>query len=140
MPIGGLIRLVVVTLAETAAVRNLGAAAVRISAAVLCTISIAVFATAAIGCAVAALWIYATPYVGPFGAPLVAAGALLAVCLGLALAARRLLRRKRAAPRSAAEPARLLAEATRLFKDHRGSILLAALIAGTVAAKGIRRQ
>lgn len=140
MPIGGLIRLFVITLAETAGARNLGAAAVRISAAVLCAVSIAVFATAAIGCAVAALWIYATPYVGLFGAPLVAAGALLAVCLGLALAARRLLRRRRPASRSIFEPEALIGGAMRLFKDHKGSTLLAALVAGTVAANGTRRQ
>jgi len=140
MPIGGLIRLVVVTLAEAGGARNLGAAAVRISAAVLCAVSIIVFATAAIGCAVAALWIFAMPYVGSFGAPLVAAGALFAVCLVLALAARRLLRRKRPASGSIFEPEALIGGVTRLFKEHKGSILLAALIAGTVAANGTRRQ
>jgi membrane protein implicated in regulation of membrane protease activity len=138
MPIGGFIRLVVMALAETGGARNIGIAAVRISAAVLCAISLIVLATAAIGCAVAALWIYATPYVGPDGAPLVAAGALLAVCLVLALVARGLLRRKRTASRSTAGPEVLLADATRLFKQHKESVLLAALIAGMVAANGSR--
>ena len=140
MQIGGLIRLAVMALVKTGGSRNIAAAAARISAAALCAISIVVLATAAIACTVAALWIYALPYVGTAGAPLVAAGALLATCLVLALAVQRLLERKRAALRSPMDPETLLAEAGRLFKEHKGSILLAALIAGAIAANGRRPQ
>ena len=136
MPIGGLIRLAVMTLVKTGASRNIGAAAARISAATVCAFFISVLAIAAIGCAVAALWIYATPYIGSVGAPLAAAGALLTICLILALAIRRLLERRPAALRSPMDPEALLADAMRLFKEHKGPVLLAALIAGIVAANG----
>jgi hypothetical protein len=49
---------------------------------------------AAIGCAVAALWIYLIPYAGPVGAPLIISGALLVLCVILALAAYLTGRRK----------------------------------------------
>jgi hypothetical protein len=53
---------------------------------------------AAIACAVAALWIYLIPYAGPVGAPLIVAGALLALCVILSLAAYVTARRKQKVP------------------------------------------
>jgi hypothetical protein len=53
---------------------------------------------AAIACAVAALWIYLIPYAGPVGAPLIVAGALLALCVILSLAAYFTARRKPQVP------------------------------------------
>jgi hypothetical protein len=53
-----------------------------------CLAAVALIALlAAMVCAVAALWIYLIPYAGPVGAPAIVAGALLALCLILSIAA-----------------------------------------------------
>jgi len=62
-------------------------------AAVLAAAALAAF-FGALGCAVAALWIYLIPYVGPVGAPLILSGGLLALCVILLAAAYLLARRK----------------------------------------------
>lgn len=139
MAIDGLIKIIAMTMAQARA-RNIAAAAGRIAGAVLCAGFMMMFFVAALGCGVAALWIYALPVVGPVAAPLVAAGALLVACLILMAIARGLLSRKRSASGSAAVPELILAEVTRLFKEHKGSVLLAAFIAGLVAANGSRAR
>jgi hypothetical protein len=99
-------------------------------------ISAAVCAIAAVACALAALWIFALPHVGPVGAPIVVAGVLLAVCLAmLALIFYAPKTRRASSPLVDAAPALLLAEATRLLKEHKGPVLMAALLAGLIAGK-----
>ena len=85
-----------------------------IALAVLCAI-------AAAGCLLAALWLYAIPFVGLAGAPLVVAGALLLAAAG-ALAVANRLRRPQPTP---ANPGGTMA------------MLIAALVAGIAA--GARR-
>ncbi len=60
----------------------------RTAADIALMLAAALMGTGAMGCAVAALWIFARPHVGPAGAPLVAAGALALVALILVLLAR----------------------------------------------------
>lgn len=87
---------------------------------------------AAIACALVALWLYVLPQVGPTGAPLVVAGVLLGMCLALfALVQYRF--RPRPPPAAGVAPSVLIAEATRLLNENKGTVLLAALLAGLVA-------
>jgi hypothetical protein len=118
---------------------KIGKAARRLTAAAGCAALAGICATASAGCAVAALWVFVLPRVGPVGAPLIAAAALLLLCLAL-LATSRVMLRRRPAPIASATlsgstaPALLIAEATRLFGDNKGAALLAALLAGATAA------
>jgi hypothetical protein len=93
-------------------------------------------AIAALACALTALWIYALPYAGTVGAPLVVAGVLVVLCLCTLLLVRHWLAPRRAPPPAAAAPALLLADATRLMRDHKAPVLLTALLAGLIAGRG----
>lgn len=125
-------------IAETVSAGGAGIAARRMTAAAWCVTLATAFATAAVGCAVTALWLFVLPEVGPVGAPLIAAAALLLLCLPLLAIARSVLR-QRSAPAPAiavpgvALPALLIAEASRLMEENKGAALLAALLAGATA-------
>lgn len=137
----GLLRLVEALLAVGRFTSGLGAALRRGSLALVCVLIAALLAVAAMGCAVAALWIYLLPLLGPVGAPLVAAGALLVLALVLLLVARRALGGR--APRTlpASNGVAATADLARLIKDHKIEMLVAALTAGLVAgAPGARRK
>ena len=79
------------------------------------------------------------PALGPVGAPLVVAASLSIVTLVLATAGWLIVRRSRPRPDVAAAPEFLLSEATRLFSEHKGAVLLAALVAGMAVANGSRK-
>jgi hypothetical protein len=139
-----LMEAVAMAFAEITASDRIRVAARRMTAAACCAVLAAAFATASVGCAVAALWIFVLPEVGLVGAPLIAAAALLFLCLSLLAIVRSVLRRQpaahpAAAVPSAAVPALLIAEASRLFDTNKGAALLAALLAGA-AAGGIDRK
>jgi len=88
----------------------------------------------AVGCAMVALWIWVAPTLGNAGAFLAVSGVLLCVFLGLVV-----LNRYSACPHSIEAPtqssALLVDEALHLFKSHKGSALIAALIAGIAAGQ-----
>jgi hypothetical protein len=129
-----LIRLAV-ALAEGGAVSLARQATARTACVVAAAAAAAGCAIAAVGCLLAALWIYALPHVGAVGAPLVVAGVLLAMCLAV-LGLMRYPLKRRPAPAPAGDAlAPLLAEATRLFKQHKGAVLTVALLAGLVAGR-----
>jgi hypothetical protein len=124
--------------AETMSAGGVGVAARRMTIGAWCVALATVFGAASVGCAVAALWVLVLPEVGPVGAPLVAAGALLLLCLPLLVIARSVLRRRPPPPPApalpdAAVPALLIAEASRLMEENKGAALLAALLAGATA-------
>lgn len=87
---------------------------------------------AAMTCALVALWLYVLPKVGPTGAPLVVGGVLVVMCLVLVALVRYELR-PRPSPPAGVTSTVLIAEATRLLKENKGPVLLAALVAGLVA-------
>ncbi len=123
---------------------RMGQRARRMTAAAWFALLATTFATASVGCGVAALWIFMLPAVGPVGAPLIAAGALLLLCLALVATIRGILRRgptpiSAAAVPDAAIPALLIAEASRLLDENKGAALLAALLAGAVAGDTRRK-
>ena len=93
------------------------------------TLAGASFGFAAIACALVALWLGILPQVGPVGAPLVVAGVLLFMCVVLFAVVRYELK-PRPQPAAPSVPAVLIADATRLINENKGSVLLAALLAG----------
>lgn len=87
-------------------------------------------AMAAIGLGLIALWYLLLPRMGPAGTALILAGVLaLLSCILLALASS-VLRQKPREPAAVPDPDVSLQVATQLFKEQKGSLLLAALIAG----------
>jgi hypothetical protein len=127
-----LIRLAL-ALAEQGAVRRSRQAAARMVCVAAVALLAAGCAIAAVACGLAALWIYAVPQVGAAGAPLVVAGVLVVMCLAVLALMRYGLKPRQAPPPAGAAPAVLLAETTRLLKEHKGSVLVAAVLAGLVA-------
>jgi len=107
----------------------------RVVTATICGVVAAVLVTASVGCAATALWIWEVPRIGPAGAPLVVAGALLVACLAALALARHALRPRRTPSSSDAAAAALLAEATRVFKENKSTVLMAAFIAGMDAGR-----
>jgi hypothetical protein len=143
------LRLAAAVLSRLAASGPAGRAVARISAAVVLGLLAAVVVVAAIGCATAALWIHLLPQAGPAGAPLVTAGVLLllaAILAGAAYLIVRAKRRRNSAAGKAAGAAELglafeLAERARraglgLVREHKTTLLLAALIGGLVLGSG----
>jgi hypothetical protein len=131
-------------LAETVSAGAVSVAARRMTAAAWCVALATAFVAASVGCAVTALWIFVLPEVGPVGAPLIAAAALLLLCLPLLAMARSVLQRRSppipaTAVPGAAMPVLLIAEASRLLEENKGAALLAALLAGATAGSLTRK-
>lgn len=89
----------------------------------------------ALAFALAALWIYLAPQIGAAAAPLILAGILLLLCFALLAAIRLAHRPDRTSHPTDEASAMLLAEVTKLLKEHKGSVLAAALLAGLVAGQ-----
>ena len=93
---------------------------------------VALCGVAALGCALGALLIYARPILGGAGALLVGAGVFLAIALvALGLAWRTEKARSRS-PAIGSGGDAALAAAARLFKEHSGLALAAALLAEVI--------
>jgi hypothetical protein len=137
-------RLAAAGLARLAATESAGRAIRRVSVAAALELLAALIVIAAIGCAAAGLWIWLRPAVGPVGAPFITALVLLLVAAILAGAGYLILRDRR--PRRPAGGAARGGElgvamefaesagraGLGLLREHKGSLLLAALIGGLV--------
>ena len=130
---GDLIKLALL-IAEGASGRKGEQATAKVASIAVTTVAAACCGCAAIACALAALWLYVLPLVGPTGAPLVVAGVLLVMCLALTVVLRHELR-PRPPPPPGIAPSVLLAEATRLLNENKAAVLMAALLAGLVAGR-----
>ena len=139
MTIEGLLRLATMAAQASGKAGSIGRTTGRMTAAALCASLAAVSAIAAGGCAAVALWLWAIPHVGPVGAPLVAAGGLLVFCAVLMIVAREIVHRRRRAAGSVPASGLRLDEAVRLFNENKGTVLLAALVAGLVAGNSGRK-
>jgi len=135
---GSLIELAAWLLIESGRAGSVRAATIRMTAAAVCAAFAAVLILAALGCAATALWIFTLPSLGPVGAPLVVAAALSTLTLSLAAAAWLIMRHSRR-KLGATAPQLLLTEATRLFNEHKGAVLMAAVVAGMAAANRGRK-
>lgn len=138
MAMGSLIKLAAWALIESGRAGNARAATIQIAALALCVGLATILILAALGCAAAALWNFTLPSLGAVGAPLVVAASLSAMTLILATAAWLMMRYNRRRPGAATAPQLLLSEAARLFNEHKGAVLLAAVVAGMAAANGRR--
>ena len=137
---GSLIKLAAWILIESSRAGNVRAATMRMAVGALCAgLAAALLALAALGCAATALWTLGLPSLGPVGAPLIVAAALSTTALILTTVAWLAMRHRRPNPDATMEPQMLLSAATRLFTEHRGAVLLAAVVAGMAAANGGRR-
>jgi hypothetical protein len=137
---GSLIKLAAWALIESGRAGIVQPATIRMTVAALCAGVAAVLMLVALGCVATALWIFTLPSLGPVGAPLVVAASLSIVTLILATAAWRIMRHGRRRPGAIAAPELLLSEATRLFNQHKGAVLLAAVVAGMTVANGGRKS
>jgi hypothetical protein len=107
--------------------------------AVILTIIAAITATAAIIFAFVALWAFAVPMVGRSGAALIMAGVLLALSI-TALVVRHFMARTKPAGRDASMDIEALLASTESFvKKHKSSVLVAAFVAGLLAAGETKR-
>ena len=134
---GSLIKLAVSALLATEGVNHLQASITRLVIVAACAAAAAMLG--ALGCLAAALWIYTLPSLGPVGAPLVVAAAFAIVTLILVAVACRV---RRPGPRKAAgapAAASLAPELARILKEHKGTVLLAAALAGMAAASSRRK-
>lgn len=134
-----LIKLLAWGLIESGRAGSVRAATIRMTAAALCASLAAMLMLAAFGCAATALWIVALPSLGPVGASLAVAAAFSIAAMIVAVLAWLILRHDRRRPDAAMAPQLLLSEAARLFSEHKGTVLLAALVAGMAAANAGRK-
>jgi hypothetical protein len=133
----GLIRLAL-GLVEAGAVARSRRVVTQMACLAIVTAVTAVCGIATVACVLTALWIYAIPHVGAVGAPLIVAGVLFVACLaGIALM-RHAMKPRPAQPTAGVTIEVLQAEATRLFKEHKGTVLVAALVAGLLAGRDER--
>lgn len=130
---GDLIKLALL-IAEGVSGRRGGQTTAEVARLAATTVAAACCGVAALTCGLVALWLYMLPLVGPTGAPLVVGGVLLVLCLVL-LAVVRYGVRPRPPPPAAITPTALLAEATRVLNENKGTLLTAALLAGLVAGR-----
>ena len=91
----------------------------------------------ALGFVIASIWIFAVPFVGAAGAPLVAATPLAILCVVAWVMASRLARRGLPTPTPEISDV-AVAAATRLMTERPVTALVAALIAGVIA--GVTRS
>ena len=113
----------------------------RISTTAIYAVGTGVAAVATFICLMAALWIYSRPYVGSAGAALIVAAAIVALWGLLFLFTRNApLEQDPVESLLNGIPDSLLKEAQDLFEQNKGSVLLAALVAGLMAggARGRR--
>jgi hypothetical protein len=81
---GGIVKLALTVLAEITALSRARKLAPRVAVAALLLTLTSMMVAASFGCAVAALWIWLLPLVGPWGAPLICAGVLALIAAALA--------------------------------------------------------
>jgi hypothetical protein len=132
----GLIQLALALLAQFSTTRRVGERLGRAAAAAFLALLALAAIFAAVGCAIAALWLAMIPYAGPVGAPLVAAGALLAAGLILLLAGRLVMRVKPSPPRSSFFSALQAGDIDRLVREHKETLLWLILALGLVLGSG----
>lgn len=81
---GGIVKLALSVLAEITALSRARKLAPRVALTALLLTLTAMMVAASFGCAIAALWIWLLPLVGPWGAPLICAGVLALIAAALA--------------------------------------------------------
>lgn len=89
---------------------------------------------AAAGCIAAAFWVYMASHIGPMGAFLATAGGFLFLALiVLALTKGSIKKKPHLFPLRSSEA--MMGQATKLMSDHKGAIILTALLLGMLAGR-----
>jgi hypothetical protein len=139
-----------------AIVEDAAAAARRTAVLIICILVAGVIVLPAIGCLAAALWIFVQHRLGPVWAAVITAAALLLLAIIVLLvgvmqsksrSVDRERRVRRASPASLAAaglsalppPEELLAQGRRAFRQNKGTILLAAGVAGLIFGQNLLR-
>ena len=109
----------------------------KLIAGVVVSVLAAWFGIGVIGCLTAALWVYAIPHVGPAGAPVIAAAFLVVlgaiICVVVWKKAQpKTMRPAQVDPQVALDQASQIV--SKVFREHKGAALAAAVIAGLVAS------
>ncbi len=133
-----LIRSVLVARAAGTVAERLGKALQRAITTMVCAILAGILLLAAFGCAVAALWIFLRPQIGPVFTPLAVAGLFLLLAVALLLVSRAVSdgTSARASAAAAGDPlAELATDALRLLREHKGAALLSAVLAGLILGR-----
>ena len=125
-----IIRTVVMAILRGGAAETIDPSSNRLATATLWAVVSAVLAVAGIGCAAAGLWMWLASALGPVVASLTVAGVLVVASLGALAAMRHSLAPTKPPPSAKDRLEGLAVEALRIFKEHKGPVLLAAVIAG----------
>ncbi len=129
----GLLGLLAPMLAQLAVTDNGNRRAPRAMVEIAC-VSLAVLgAVAAAGCLVVALWLFASPRIGPVAAPAACAITLIVVCAVLMLIGTEFMRRRKPAPTPMLVELLQNGGGERFIRDHKTDLLVAALVIGLVA-------
>ena len=136
MELGAIAQMVTAVLSGGGLLRSLSIPLDRLILAGLLAIVSALLVTAALGGIAAALWLWWEPAIGTVWATLAVAVILLAFGLGMLTLIRCILRSPCQVSRPQVQsPEKLLEDALQLFKTHKSSVLLAAVLAGIVSAR-----
>ena len=137
MRTGGIVKLALAVLAEVTTFERVRKRAPRIAiAALLIVLAFAVLA-GGFGCAVAALWIWLLPIVGPWGAPLICAGVLVLVAGGLVGGGYYLARSQPKTGNRALATAIESGDFAPLIHEHKWLLLALAALSGAAAAEKV---
>ena len=135
-----LVKVITWMLVESNRAGSARSATLRMTVAALCLGFAGLILLGALGCGGAALWIFVLPSLGPVGAPLAVGAILSVVAAAFAVAGWRIAHDRSRNSDTALPPREMLTEATRLFNEHKGAVLLAALVAGMAAENSGRRS
>ena len=145
---GGIVKLALTVLAEITALSRARKLAPRVAVAALLLTLTSMMVAASFGCAVAALWIWLVPLVGPWGAPLICAGVLALFAAALAAGGYWLARKRGGLPRKRGglqTGAGTLAAAIEtgdfapLIQEHKWLLLALAALSGAATAEKSRK-
>lgn len=138
---GGIVKLALSVLAEIAALSRARKLAPRVALAALLLTLTTMMAAASFGCAIAALWIWLLPLVGPWGAPLICAGVLALITAALAGSGYWLARSRGGLQTGTGTLAAAIetGDFAPLIRDHQWLLLALAALSGAVSAERSRK-
>ncbi|HYL32898.1 MAG TPA: phage holin family protein [Stellaceae bacterium] len=134
---GGIVNLALAILAEITTFERIRKRAPRIATAVLLVVLAFAVVAGGFGCAVAALWIWLLPVVGPWGAPLICAGVLILMAGGLIGGGYCLARSRPKTVNSTLATAIESGDFAPLIHEHRWLLLTLAALSGAAAAERV---
>lgn len=138
---GGIVKLAFAVLDEVLTLARARARASRMVVAAILLTLMAMTIAASVGCALAALWIALLPVVGPWGAPLVCAGALALVAAALACGGYCLTRSRNGSPTGTGTLGTAIesGDFAPLIHQHKWILLALAALSGMATAEKSRK-